>query len=187
MIYPKKISAKKSDLIIKIAVLSSIIISIILIMINKLTTPNISWSELCISGIIYTFITVKYSINKNINIAGHTLIQTIIVSCLLVYIDYNIDYTGWSFSIAVPIVLIIANITMLILSIVSYKKFLRYAIYQLVIVIISLVPIVLIAKDLLTSNIMSIIASSISVLNFGISIILCAKDILDEVKRKFHI
>lgn len=186
MIYPQKISAKKSDKIIKLVTIISVIISILLIVINKLTTPNILWSGLAIAGIIYVAITVKYSINKNVNIAGHVLIQTIIASALTIYIDYNLGYSNWSFSISVPIILIIANVTMLILSIVSYKKFLRYAMYQLIIVLISMIPIYLIVNDYLISNIMSIIASSISILNFIISLSLSAKDILAEMQRKFH-
>ena len=96
MIYPQKINAHKSDFIIKIFILVSIIIAIILFIINKLTTPQIPWAALTIAGQIYIWITVLYAINKNINIAGHVLIQTIAISLLTFYIDYSLKFKGWS-------------------------------------------------------------------------------------------
>ena len=90
MIYPQKINANRSDFIIKISILGSILLAIILLIINKITTPQIPWAALTNSGIVYIWITVLYAINKNINIAGHVLIQTIAISLLTVYIDYKL-------------------------------------------------------------------------------------------------
>ncbi|MEG1142426.1 MAG: DUF6320 domain-containing protein, partial [Clostridia bacterium] len=73
MIYPKKISAKKTGIIIKGLLIISIIIGIILVIINKLTTPQIHWAAISNAGIIYVWVTVIYSINKNTNIAAHVM------------------------------------------------------------------------------------------------------------------
>ena len=123
MIYPKKLSSKKGDLIFKIFLISSVILGILLFIINKLTTPNIPWATLTNAGIIYIWITVFYSINKNTNIAGHVLIQAIAISLLTVFIDYKLGFEKWSINISIPIIIIIANVTMLVLTIVSYKKY----------------------------------------------------------------
>ena len=87
MIYPQKINANRSDFIIKICILVSILLATVLLIINKITTPQIPWAALTNSGIVYVWITVLYAINKNINIAGHVLVQTIAISLLMVYID----------------------------------------------------------------------------------------------------
>ena len=92
MIYPKKINASKTDKVMKALIISSVVLSCILLLINKLTSNKISWSALSIAGIIYVWITVIYSIKKNTNIAGHVLIQTIAISCLTVFIDYQIGF-----------------------------------------------------------------------------------------------
>ena len=112
MIYPQKIKAKKSDKMIKILIGVSVLIALILVTINKLTTPRIPWAALANAGILYSWVTVIYSIRKNVNIAGHVLIQTIALSMLTVYIDYKLGMKGWSMNIAIPIMIIIANITM---------------------------------------------------------------------------
>ena len=186
MIYPKKVNASKGEIITRIMLAISIIVAIVLTIINKITNPNIPWAALANSGIIYIWIITIYSIHRNINIAGHVVLQTIAVSILTVFIDYKIGFRGWSLSIAIPIILIIANLAMLILTIVSHKKYLRYAIYQLFILIFSILPAILIGEGMVKEPIMGIIATGISILNLIITIILSAKDLKEAVKRKFH-
>ena len=127
-----------------------------------------------------------YSIKRGTNIAGHVLLQTIAISAAMLYIDDRVGFIGWSINIAIPIVLIIANITMLILTLVSYKKYIKYAIYQLVIVIMSLISIFFITNNLIEMKLLSTIAMIISVLNLIITLILCYKDIKDALVRKIH-
>ena len=186
MIYPQKLNSKKSNLILKIGVLMSVFIAILLIVINKLTTPRIPWAAIANGGIIYVWIVLFYSIRKNINMAGHVLLQTIAISLLTIYIDYELKFKGWSIDIVVPILVIISNITMLVLTIVSHKDFIKYAIYQLLIVLFSLLPIILVTENMVQNKTLSIVASVISILNLGLSLILCARDVKEAVIRKFH-
>ena len=75
---------------------------------------------------------------------------------------------------------------MLILTIVSHKKYIRYSIYQLIICVLSLIPIFLVHEKLAKNVIMSYVASGVSVVNFGLTICLCARDVKEEIVRKFH-
>lgn len=186
MIYPKKINASKGEIITKIMLTVSIIVAITLIILNRYTNPKIPWAALANSGIIYIWIITIYSIHRNINIAGHVVLQTIAISVLTIFIDYKIGFRGWSLSLAIPIILIVANLAMLILTIVSYKKYLRYAIYQFIILIFSVLPAILIGERIIKEPIMGIIATGISLLNLIITVILSAKDLKEAVKRKFH-
>ncbi len=90
MLYPEKINAKKGKLIIRWLILLSVVIAETLIIINKYLTPDVAWAGFTNAGIIYAWITVIYSINRNTNIAKHVLIQTILASCLTYYIDYRL-------------------------------------------------------------------------------------------------
>ena len=183
MIYPKKIKNKDGEKLLKIFLITSIILAVILILINRLTNPEVPWSAFACCGIIYTWITVIYCIKRNTNIAGHVLLQMIITSGVVLFVDNTVGFNGWSVSIAIPIILITANVTMLILTIISHKKYIRYAIYQLLIVLITLIVLGAIFK---TTSILAIIAMSVSVLNLIISLILSFKDIKEAIIRKFH-
>lgn len=186
MIYPQKLNSKKSAKIIYSLLAVSIIFAILIITINRLSTPNIHWAAFVNLGIIYTWVVVLFSVKRGINLAGHILLQTIAISAIIIYIDYKIGFKGWSVNIGIPIILIITNITMLILTIISYKKYIKYAIYQLFIVCISLIPIILILKGKIANNILNQIAIIVSITNLVISLSLSYKDIKDAVIRKFH-
>lgn len=186
MIYPKKLSSKKGELILKICIISSILMAIVLLIINKALTPQIPWAALTNAGIVYIWVTVLYAINKNINIAGYVLVQTIAISILSIYIDYMLGFRGWSINIAIPILIIISNITMLVLTIVSHKKYIKYAIYQLVIVIFSMIPVVLMHENYINNKVLTIVATGISILNLILTLTLCARDVKEAVIRKFH-
>lgn len=187
MIYPEKIKAKKSDQIMKQLISVSVGIAIILVLINKLTTPTIPWAALANAGILYSWVVVIYAIKKNINIAGHVLLQLIALSSLTIYIDYVLGMKGWSINLAIPIMIMIANLTMLVLTIVSYKKYMKYAMCQLVIVLLSMLPVLLVTEHIVEDKMLSIVATGISVLNFLLCLMLAARDIKEAILRKFHI
>ncbi|MBR3003020.1 MAG: hypothetical protein IKF38_05650 [Clostridia bacterium] len=186
MLYPQKINAKKTDFIIKIAILISFVVGVLLVVINRFTTPDIKWAGYCNAGIIYVWITVIYALNKNINIASHLFIQMMALSALCVYIDLRLGFEAWSINLAIPIIVIIINIIMLILSITSYNNYIRYAFFQLLIVIASMVPIFLVYENLINDKTLSIVATSMSGVNLLFSLIFHSKDIKAEIVRKFH-
>lgn len=76
---------------------------------------------------------------------------------------------------------------MLILTIISHKKYIKYAVYQLLIVIVSTIPIFLVYENLVQDKTLSIIATTISGVNLILSLSLSAKDIKEVIVRKFHI
>lgn len=188
-LYPKVRNIKNGNIAIKIMLLISIIISIICVVINICTSKNFLWSMIVILGIVYTWVTVIYSIHRNINIASNVLVHSITVSLVALCLDFIIGYTGWSINLAIPIIISVANITIFILTIVSVHKYYKYVIYQVIIFCLSLIPliIVLFTKNIITNPIFTIISSSIAVFTFVFSLILCGKSILEELNRRLHI
>lgn len=187
MIYPQKISNRKSEKLVNSLIISSIIIAIVLVFINKITSPNIPWAAIANTGIIYIWVTTIYSIKRNTNIASHALLQMLAISFVILYIDNRLGFSGWSIYIGMPIILMIANVTMLILQIVSYKNYIKYAIYQLMIVLISFLQIGPILMGAMEFRILNKVAIGISLLNFVISLVLSYKDFYKVLVCKFHI
>ena len=187
MIYPKKLNSRKSKIIIDVLLIFTMLISAILILINKLTTPNVSWAYIAICGIVYFWVTLIYSLKRNTNIAAHILVHMIATSIIVLYIDKILNFTGWSICIGIPIILMAANSTMLGLSIIDSKRYIRYAIYQLVIVCISIVQFVIAMNLNIDFKVLNIISVVISLLNFIISLILSYKEFYKIIVCKFHI
>ena len=186
MIYPQKLNSRNGDKIVNILLVFSLVLALLLVIINKLTTPDIHWSGLANCGIIYVWVTVIYSIKRSTNIGSHVFLQMIVMSAIVLYIDKVTGAKGWATNIAIPIILMVANITMLILTIIRNNKYIKYAIYQLMIVLISLIPVIFIAKGMMELRILIMIAILTSIISLSFSLVLCYRDIKEVIIRKIH-
>ena len=186
-LYPKIRNVKSGNVAIKVMVIISFAIAAICAIIN-ICTSKFLWSVIVIIGIIYAWITVLYSVHRNINIASNVMIQSIAISLLTLGIDYTIGYRGWAINLAIPIIFSIANITIFILTLVSLKRYYKYAIYQLIIFLLSIIPLIIaiVSDNIIKTPIFTIISSSIAVFVFIFSLILCGRSILEELNRKLH-
>ncbi len=188
MLYPKILNIEKGKRIKTILGIISFILSTILIIINVCTGFENKWSLICVAGIIYIWITSLYSMRRNVNIASHVLLQMICISILTIAIDYILSYEAWSITFSIPILIIIANLTLTVLTIVSRKKYIKYAVYQLIIFILSMIPLIfMLVYKIQTSNILTIISSSIAAFTFVLTLILCGKSVFRDLIRRFHI
>ena len=186
-LYPKIRNVKSGNVAIKVMVIISFAIAAICAIIN-ICTSKFLWSVIVIIGIIYAWITVLYSVHRNINIASNVMIQSIAISLLTLGIDYTVGYRGWAINLAIPIIFSIANITIFVLTLVSLKRYYKYAIYQLIIFLLSIIPLIIaiVSDNIIKTPIFTIISSSIAVFVFIFSLILCGRSILEELNRRLH-
>ena len=187
MIYPKLINIKKTNIAISILLLISIIVAIISIVINELCTKEFKWSLIVVISILYIWVTTMYSIRKDVNIASHVLLQTICISILVVLLDIIIGYKKWSLEIALPIIIGVANVTIFVLTIVNRKRYFKYAIYELLIFSISMIPFLLFLVHVINRWLLMTIFSGIALFTLISTIFLCGKDLKQEIERLFHI
>ncbi len=187
MLYPNIMNIKKSNFARKILTGISIVIIFVCVLINELVTPQLKWSFLVVIGILYAWITTLYSIRKNVNIASHVWVQTIVMLVFLYLIDKIVGYKGWSINIGMPIVIGVANITMLILTIVSRRKYFKYSLYQMLLSLVSIIVIILLMLKAKYRIISVSITTGIVVVTLMLSIILCGKDLKEKMYRMFHI
>ena len=186
-LYPKIRNINRIDKVMLIMTIISFVIGITSLIVNHFVTQHFKWSLLVIAGVIYTWITVMNSIKKNVNIASRVMLQVILIDILCVVLDWIIGYKGWSFTIAIPISIITANVTMLILLMCAFKIYARYIIYQLIIFVWSMIPAVLCLIGWVPTNILTIIATPIAVFSLLLTIVLFAKEVNEEMKKRFHL
>ena len=187
-LYPKIRNVKRGNIAIKIMAIVSIVIALTCTIVNLCTSTRYLWCLIVMVGIIYSWITVIYSVHRNINIASNVVLQTIAISALTLCIDYILGYQGWAINLAIPIIIIVANVTILVLTIVSVRRYYKYAIYELILSVLSFIPlIILLAFDgIITRPIFTIIASSIAAFTLVMSLILCGRNIVEELDRRLH-
>ncbi|MEG0873280.1 MAG: DUF6320 domain-containing protein [Clostridia bacterium] len=174
------------NIAIRIMLLISIITGILCLIVNYFITKKIYWSIVCIAGIIYCWITTMYSVKKNINMAAHIFLQTICLSVMSIIVDDVFGYIGWSYNLAIPIITTIANLTMFVLLIIAYRRYFKYIFYQLLITIISFIPLIFFKFNIIVYPLPIIISIVFATVTFICTIIFCSKDIKDEITRRFH-
>ena len=187
-LYPKVRNVKKGNIAIRVMLIISAIAAIICFIVNLCTSTRFWWSLIVLAGIIYTWVAVIYSVHRNINIASSVLVHSVATTLLTLCIDFIIGYSGWAINLAIPIIISVANITIFVLTIVSIHRYYKYAIYQLIIFLLSLIPLIidLFSDNIITMPIFTIISSSIAVFTFIFSLILCGKSIIEELDRRLH-
>lgn len=187
MLYPKLSNVKRNNIIFIASIAISVIIINILLIINVLVSKTNHWSMLCIAGIIYAYGTVIYTKKRNVNIASNVFAQCLLVSLLILAIDYFLGYRGWSINIAIPIVVIVANSTLMILTIISRKRYIRYAVYHMLTFLFSMIPLILLLSGILENKVLTIVSSGIAGLSLLLTIILCGKAMWEETKKRLHV
>lgn len=187
-LYPKIRNVKRGNIAIKIMALVSLFIALACTIVNFCTSTKYLWCLIVMVGIIYSWITVMYSVHRNINIASNVVLQTIAISALTLCIDYILDYKGWAINLAIPIIIMVANVTIFVLTLVSLRRYYKYAIYQLIISALSFIPLIISVTfdGIITRPIFTIISSSIATFTFIMSLILCGKNIVEELDRRLH-
>lgn len=139
-LYPRITNIKRNQFVIELLFCVSMLAILACLIVNYAVQERFSWSILVILGIIYTWIVTLYSIKENRNIAFHVMLQLIILSILVYAVDLNLGFHKWSVEIAIPTIIISANIIIFILTIIHHKRYAKYVIYQLVIFLLSMIP-----------------------------------------------
>lgn len=187
MLYPKIVSVNKSRKITKIFIICSIVVSIMLLIINYFCNSKLNWSIVAIASIVYLWFSTIYALDKSVNLAGYTLYQMISDSILIFIIDYVFGFRKWSLSIGIPIVIMISNITMVIITIIKNKKYVKYAFYEMLIILFSIIYDVIISMASIHSPILNIITLWICITNLSFVLIFNYDILKLELEKKFHI
>ncbi len=186
MLYPKLNHVKRNNIILIISIAISIILIDVLLLINVLVDKTNHWSLLCVAGILYVYGTIIYTKKRNINIASNVFVQCLLVSLLIIAIDYFIGFSGWSLNVSIPIVVIVANSTLMILTIVSRKRYMKYAMYHVLTFLFSMIPLILMFMGIIQNKVLTIVSSSIAAFSLLLTIILCGRAMWIETKKRLH-
>ena len=187
MLYPKLINVKKSRETIYILSFINMFLFIMMLTLNYSFSRKFDWSIVAIVSIIYTWRTVYITLKRNKNLASYIFSQLIYLSILIYVIDFSFGNKGWSFSIGIPIVIMITNFTMMIITLIKYKKYLKYALFEILILVLSIAYNITLCLVSGRISILNGIAFWFSLTNLAFVLSLNTKTLFLELQKKFHI
>lgn len=75
----------------------------------------------------------------------------------------------------------------MILTIISRKRYIRYAVYHMLTFLFSMIPLILLLSGILENKVLTIVSSGIAGLSLLLTIILCGKAMWEETKKRLHV
>lgn len=186
--YPDvKAVSKKLSFVVRLYSFLAIIVQTVLVIINYLTYRGIWWSA--ISGIIilYFYITLKYSLQKNNGYKTVILVQLVGAVILMIAADNIVGYQGWSMNYVLPSAILLLNATIGILMIINASNWQSYLLMQILTVLLSAGCVLFWKFHIITSPILTFLSLFASLSMLLGTLIFGERKAKTELKRRFHV
>lgn len=175
------------NFVVKLYLFLSIVVEAGLVAINAVFYSGMWWSLICGVGILYFYITLRYSIQKRTGYKRIILTQIIGGVLLTVAIDVIVGYRGWSVNYVVPSAILLIDLAIIILMLVNIQYWQSYILLQLLTILLSLVALIFWWTGIITHPAVTIVAAAVSAVLFVGTLIFGDRRAKSELKRRFHV
>ncbi|MCI9174790.1 MAG: zinc ribbon domain-containing protein [Lachnospiraceae bacterium] len=186
--YPDvKSVSRKLSFIVRLYSFLAIVSEAALIVINYLYFHGIWWSAVTGICILYFYITLKYSLQKNRGYQTVILIQVIGAVLLVIAADHIVGYRGWSVNYVLPGAIFLLNGTIVTLMIVNASNWQSYILMQILTAVASVVCMILWRLGVITKPLSALVALAASLCLLLGTLIFGDRKAKAELKRRFHV
>lgn len=165
----------------------SIVAESILIMINYWTSTHILWSLIVGLILVYGNVVLRLAIIGRSGYLFKSISLIVIAVLMLLGIDYLTGYQGWSLNYVLPSGILLLDVGILLLMIINHRNWQSYMMLQIFTILLSILPLVLLAVGIVSFPYLSVTAFGISVFIFLGTLIIGDQRARTELKRRFHI
>jgi hypothetical protein len=186
--YPDvRFKTKRLMLVARIYLFVAIIVSALLILVNHTFYHGVWWCAIVIAGLAYVYLTLHFAILNDAGYRMKIVVLTIFAILTVILIDVVMGYRGWSVNYVIPGTVLLIDLGILILMIVNARNWQSYLLFQIGVILFSLIPLFLWKIKLLTDPLLSQIAFGASVFLFLGTVIIGDRRARIELKRRFHV
>ena len=177
---------REHRLLFRILVLFSIICCSVSLIVNFFFHEKGWWAAIVCAAVLYFWATVLNRLrtrNSLMDISNSVIVS----SALLILIDFIYGFTKWSFNYALPALFLAAIASVFITSLLRGLRFSDFVIYIMITTALALLPAVFLITGITNVFLLSFICILCGVFSFVIAFVFAGQDILDELKRRFHL
>jgi hypothetical protein len=165
----------------------SIVAESILLTVNYMVESRIWWSLIVGLILFYGNVVLRLAIIGRAGYQFKTVSLVVVAIAVFVGIDYLTGYKGWSINFVYPAAVILVDLSIMILMIVNRRNWQSYMMLQILTILMSLIPVILLAVGIVTFPYLALIAFGVSVFLFLGTLIMGDQRAKTELKRRFHI
>ena len=186
--YPNAIGVnRKFRLLENLLLFLSIVAGCLMIAINHMLDADIAWSLVVCLILIYANAVLRMAIIGKYGYMFKTLSLVILAVLMLLGIDYLTGYKGWSLDYVLPLGVLLIDLALLILTLVNRRNWQSYMMWQIFMILCSIVPVILIFTGIVTAQLFALIAFAFSLFLFLGTLIIGDRRARVELKRRFHV
>ena len=178
---------RRLHLVTRLILFFFILAEIMLVVINRFTTPQFLWSGITGVAMLYTYLSMLYWIHHDAGYAAKIGLQICFTVTLLIGLDYFTGRTGWSIQWAIPGVILFGDAIVFLLMMLNRQHWYSYTLLLLLIGLFSAGIIVLYMMGRIENIVLPVICVAVTGIYLLATIIFGDREFTREMKRRFHI
>ena len=186
--YPNvRTMTRRLALLSRIYLFVAILVEALLIYLNVLSDSEMFWSAIPGLAMLYGYLVLRYAILGKSGYKGKIIVLTLIAILMVVAIDFVVGYRGWSVNYALPSAILLVDAGILVLMCINRRNWQSYRMWQIFMILCSVVPLVLYAVGIVTAPILALLAFAFSTALFLGTLIIGDRRARTELRRRFHV
>ena len=186
--YPNvRTMTRRLALLSRIYLFVAILVEALLIYLNVLSDSEMFWSAIPGLAMLYGYLVLRYAILGKSGYKGKIIVLTLIAILMVVAIDFVVGYRGWSVNYALPSAILLVDAGILILMCINRRNWQSYMMWQIFMILCSVVPLVLYAVGIVTAPLLALLAFAFSTALFLGTLIIGDRRARTELRRRFHV
>lgn len=186
--YPKiKESRFESDFLLKLIAFIAISAAAVCVGTDFIITGGITWSLICIGGIVCAWLTTSVGITYRRRILKNITWELVLITSLSVIWDKFTGWHGWSVDFVLPCASICAVISIFIISKVLKMKSGEYLLYLIIGGFYGFLPLICLIAGLTKITYPTVICTCLSFIFMAALFLFRGKTTKDEMERRFHL
>ena len=186
--YPNvRTMTRRLALLSRIYLFVAILVEALLIYLNVLSDSEMFWSAIPGLARLYGYLVLRYAILGKSGYKGKIIVLTLIAILMVVAIDFVVGYRGWSVNYALPSAILLVDTGILILMCINRRNWQSYMMWQIFMILCSVVPLVLYAVGIVTAPLLALLAFAFSTALFLGTLIIGDRRARTELRRRFHV
>lgn len=186
--YPNvRIMTRRLMLISHIYLFCALLTEALLIYLNVVGESKVYWSAITGLALFYGYMLLRYAILGKSGYKSKITVLMLIGILMMVVIDFVVGYRGWSLNYALPSAILLIDVSILVLMFCNRRNWQSYMMWQIFMILCSIVPLVFYAAGIVTVLLLGEIAFAFSTFLFLGTLIIGDRRARTELKRRFHI
>ena len=186
--YPNvRTMTRRLALLSRIYLFVAILVEALLIYLNVLSDSGMFWSAIPGLAMLYGYLVLRYAILGKSGYKGKIIVLTLIAILMVVAIDFVVGYRGWSVNYALQSDILLVAAGILILMCINRRNWQSYMMWQIFMILCSVVPLVLYAVGIVTAPLLALLAFAFSAALFLGTLIIGDRRARTELRRRFHV